>query len=616
MKRITLGLLFGLLAGAAGVNQNLRAEEAAGARPSHALSLFGDIKYGADFKHFDYVNPDAPKGGDIRRAVDGRTFDSLNPFILKGTPTGAVGLIYESLTTRSYDEPATEYGLVAEAIHYPVDYSWVEFTLRPEARWHDGAPVTPEDVIFSYRTLMDKGAPFYAYYYRNVESVEKTGPHSVRFIFDEAGNRELPLIMGQLIVLPKHYWEGRKFDEPSLEPPLGSGPYRVGEVKPGRSVSIERVPDYWGRDLPVNRGQNNFDRITYEYFRDSTVSLEAFKSGAYDFREENTAKTWATEYNFPALRSGQAVKREILHKNPTGMQAFAFNIRRGKFADRRVRRALGLAYDHEWTNKNIFFGQYTRTQSYFSNSELASTGLPSAAELTLLKPFRGELPPEVFTAVYEAPKTDGSGNNRDNLRKAMQLLREAGWTVRDGVLTHTASGEKMEFEILMLAGGMFDRVIAPFIDNLKRLGIQVRMRPVDPSQYQARMEGFDFDMIVQSFSQSTSPGNEQRDFWSSQAADRAGSRNMIGIKSAAVDALIEKIIYAKNRAELIAACRALDRVLLHSHYVIPQHHIRTSRVAYWNRFGIPKIVPDYFHGFPLTWWIDKEKDEALSESSR
>lgn len=615
MKSFILGMVLSLLLGA-GSNQGLHAEPSEEVRVSHALSLFGDVKYGAGFKHFDYVNPDAPKGGHVRRPVDGRTFDSLNPFILKGTPSGAVGLVYESLTTTSYDEPGTEYGLIAQVIRHPADYAWVEFVLRPEARWHDGKPITPEDVIFSYRTLVDKGAPFYAYYYRNVAKVEKTGPHSVRFVFDEVGNRELPLIMGQLAILPKHYWEGREFGKPSLDPPLGSGPYRVGEVKPGRSVSLERVQDYWGGGLPVNRGQNNFDRITYEYFRDATVSLEAFKSGAYDFREENTAKTWATEYDFPALRKGQVVRREILHKRPTGMQAFAFNIRRSKFADMRVRHALGLAYDHEWTNKNIFFGQYTRTQSYFSNSELASTGLPSEAELALLEPFRDRLPPEVFTQAYRAPKTDGSGNNRANLRRAMLLLRDAGWAMQDGVLTHTASGERMEFEMLMMAGGMFDRVVAPFIDNLKRLGVHVRMRPVDPAQYQQRTEEFDFDMVVQTFPQSNSPGNEQRDFWSSQAADRGGSRNMIGIKNPAVDALIDKIIYAKNRADLVTACRALDRVLLHNHYLIPQHHIRTFRVAYWDRFGIPGVIPDYYHGFPMTWWIDKEKDEALSELSR
>lgn len=616
MKKIALGLVLGFLLGAAGSGQGLHAQASGDVRAAHALSLFGDVKYGPDFKHFDYVSPDAPKGGHVRRPVDGRTFDSLNPFILKGTPSGAVGQVYESLTKGSYDEPATEYGLIAKTIRHPADYSWVEFVLRPEARWHDGRPITPEDVIFSYRTLMDKGAPFYAYYYRNVAKVEKTGPHSVKFAFDQAGNRELPQIMGQLEILPKHYWEGRKFDEPSLTPPLGSGPYRLGEVKPGRSVSLERVEDYWGRDLPVNRGQNNFDRITYEYFRDSTVSLEAFKAGAYDFRAENAAKTWATEYAFPALKKGQVIKREIANKLPNGMQGFAFNIRRGKFADRRVRQALSLAYDHEWTNKNIFFGQYTRTQSYFSNSELASAGLPSKAELALLEPFQDQLPPEVFTRVYRAPETDGSGNNRANLRKAMQLLRAAGWAMQDGVLTHTASGERMEFDILMRAGGMFDRVVAPFIDNLKRLGIKVGMRLVDPSQYQQRLEGFDFDMIIQTIPQSTSPGNEQRRFWSSQAADQAGSKNMIGIKNPAVDALIEKIIYAKNRADLVTACRALDRVLLHNNYVIPQHHIRTFRVAYWDRFGIPEVVPDYFHGFPTTWWIDKEKDEALSELSR
>lgn len=603
----TLGfLLLGFLA-----PTTIGAEEAPNVRTSHAISLFGDIKYGPDFKHFDYVDPDAPRGGHIRRGVQEQTFDSLNPFILRGTPAGAVGIIYETLTTQSFDEPATEYGLIAHSITRPADYSWVEFVLRPEARWHDGKRITPEDVIFSFETITKKGAPFYAYYYRNVVRAEKTGPNRVRFEFSEAGNRELPHIMGQLPILPEHYWESREFDEPSLEAPLGSGPYKVGEIKPGRSISFERVIDYWGRDLPVNRGAYNFDRITYEYYRDSSVALEAFKAGAFDFRSENAAKTWATEYNFPALKKGQVIKREIEHRLPTGMQAFVFNTRRAKFSDRRVRQAMGLAYDHEWTNTNIFFGQYTRTQSFFSNSDLASTGVPSDAELALLEPFREELPPEVFSQPFTAPMTDGSGNNRDNLRRAVDLLKEAGWKVQKGVLTHTASGERMDFEILMIAGGMFDRVVSPFVDNLKRLGVRVRMRPVDPAQYEQRIEDFDFDMIIRSFGQSLSPGNEQREYWSSQAADRRGSRNVIGIKNPAVDDLIEKIIYAKDRVDLITATRALDRVLLHNHYVIPQHHIRTFRVAYWNRLGIPEIIPDYHHGFPITWWVDPEKDAAL-----
>jgi microcin C transport system substrate-binding protein len=592
----------------------LLAPIAAGAEPgkvSHGLSLFGDVKYPPDFKHFEYVNPDAPKGGEVRLGALG-TFDTLNPFTLRGTPAAAAGMIYDTLMEASQDEPATEYGLVAESVEVGPDWAWVQFNLRKEARWHDGRPITPEDVIFSLETLKTKGRPFFRHYYANIVKAEKVGGNSVKFTFDEKGNRELPQITGQLPVLPKHYWEGRDFEATTLEPPLGSGPYKIAQVEPGRSITVELVPDYWGRDLPVNKGRNNIATMRYDSYRDSSVAIEAFKGHAYDFRLENAARAWATAYDFPATRDGRVVKEMIEHELPAGMQAFAFNTRRPLFQDPRVREAMGYAFDFEWSNKTLFYGQYIRTESYFANSELASRGLPSPAELKYLEPLRGRIPDEVFTKEWQAPKTDGSGNIRPQLREAQKLLQEAGWTVKDGRLVN-AKGEPFEFEFLLNAASPdFERIVAPFKQNLERLGIRCTLRSVDVSQYIKRSEEFDFDMMVDSWPESLSPGNEQRNFWSSEAADRQGSQNSIGIKDPAIDQLIDKIIYAPNREELVAATRALDRVLLWGYYVIPNWHINSFRVAYWNRFGKPRIAPKYGLGFPDTWWIDPKADEGLA----
>jgi microcin C transport system substrate-binding protein len=524
-----------------------------------------------------------------------------------------LGLVYESLTQDSLGEPSTAYGLIAQSITVPADDSWVEFTLNPKARWHDGKAITADDVVFTFNLLVEKGQPFYAQYYHNVTKALKTGPRKVKFVFDQAGNRELPMIMGQLPVLPKHYWEGRKFDAPTLEPPLGSGPYKIADVKPGRSITYERVKDYWGKDLPVNRGSYNFDRVSWEYFQDDTVELEAFKNNNFDFINENTAKTWATQYkpqNFPALKTGAVKKEEVASTRPTGMQAYVFNTRRPIFQDPRVRQAIGLAYDFEWTNKTMFYGQYARTESFFSNSELASSGMPTKNELALLKPLTGKVPDSVFKQPYKAPSTDGTGNNRGNLRKAAMLLREAGWQVRDGVLTHATSGRKLEFEILLVVPA-FERITLPFVQNLERLGIKANIRIVDPSQYKERMDRFNFDMAVESFGQSESPGNEQREFWGSEAADRPGSRNVIGIENPAIDTLIDKVIYAKDREALVTATRALDRVLLASHYVVPMYHTRVFRIAYWDKFGRPADLPGYTPGFPTIWWYDAAKAKAL-----
>lgn len=589
------------------------AQQPVSTKTVNALSLIGEPRYKSGFDHFDFVNPNAPKGGTARLSVAPGTFDSLNPYIVAGTPPQGIGLVFESLTQDSIGEPSTAYGLIAESITVPSDNSWVEYTLNPKAKWHDGKPITPEDVIFSFNTLMEKGTPFWAQYYHNVKKAEKTGPRKVKFSFDQAGNRELPMIMGQLPVLPKHYWQGRAFDKVTQDPPLGSGPYRISEVKPGRSITYERVKDYWGADLPVNKGFYNFDRITYEFFQDETVELEALKTYKFDFISENTAKTWATQYtpeSFPALKAGLVKKEELRHQNPTGMQAFAFNIRRDVFKDVRVRQALGLAFDFEWTNKNMFYGQYTRTQSFFSNSDLASSGLPSPAELALLGPLKGKVPAAVFTQPFKAPATDGTGNNRDNLRQAVALLQQAGYEIKGKVLVNKQSGKPLTFEILN-AQPAFERIMLPYVEALKKLGVEANIRTVDPAQYEQRMKDFDFDMTVETFPQSESPGNEQREFWSSAASTRTGSRNIIGIRNPAVDALIDKVIYAPDRAGLVAATRALDRVLLNNYYVIPMWHTRVFRIAWWDKFGRPAKMPAHHHGFPVIWWLDPAKDAAL-----
>lgn len=582
-------------------------------RTVNALSLIGEPKYKPGFDHFDFVNPAAPKGGTARLSVAPGTFDSLNPYIVAGTPPQGIGLVFESLTQDSIGEPSTAYGLIAESITVPSDDSWVEYTLNSKAKWHDGKPITPDDVIFSFNTLMEKGTPFWAQYYHNVKKAEKTGPRKVKFSFDQAGNRELPMIMGQLPVLPAHYWKGKDFSKVTQDPPLGSGPYRIAEVKPGRSITYERVKDYWGKDLPVNKGFYNFDRISYEFFQDETVELEALKTYKFDFISENTAKTWATQYtpeSFPALKAGLVKKEELRHQNPTGMQAFAFNIRRDVFKDVRVRHALSLAFDFEWTNRNMFYGQYTRTQSFFSNSDLASGGLPSPAELALLNPLKGKIPSAVFTQPYKAPATDGTGNNRDNLRQAVALLQQAGYEIKGKALVNKQTGKPLTFEILN-AQPAFERIMLPYVEALKRLGIDANIRSVDPAQYEQRMKDFDFDMTVETFPQSESPGNEQREFWSTAAATRPGSRNIIGIRNPAVDALIDKVIYAPDRAGLVAATRALDRVLLNNHYVIPMWHTRVFRIAWWDKFGRPAKMPAHHHGFPVIWWLDPAKDAAL-----
>ena len=577
---------------------------------THGLALHGEPRYDAGFQHFDYVNPVAPKGGTIRLAAQG-TFDSFHEFIPKGNAADGLGLLYDQLFVNSADEPFTAYGLIAQCIEIPEDRSWVVFTLRPDARWHDGRPITADDVIWTFETLITKGPPSFRFYYASVAGAEKLDEHRVRFTFKEKGNRELPLIIGQMSVLPRHYWRNRDFSRTTLTPPLGSGPYRIVSFEPGRNVVFERVPDYWGADLPVHRGQYNFHRIRYDYYRDATVIREALKAGEIDYRLENQAKAWAMDYDVRAVRQGWLIKEAVPHGRPAGMQAFVMNTRRPVFADRKVRQAISLAMDFEWINENLFFGQYTRTQSYFANSELAATGLPSDDELAILEPHRQRLPTDVFTTPYRAPATDGSGWTRENLLRAAALLHEAGWVIRDMKRVRAKTGEPLAFEILLVSN-QFERIVLPFARNLKRLGIAVSVRLVDSSQYINRLRAFDFDMFVGVWGQSDSPGNEQRNYWSSASAHSPAARNFAGIRDKVVDELIELLIKSPDRPALVTRTRALDRVLLHGHYVVPNWHHTADRLLYWNKFSRPEHTAP--SGISLhRWWYDEGKAARLVE---
>ena len=561
----------------------------------------------ADFKAFPWVNPDAPKGGEVRLASIG-SFDSFNPFIVRGTPAMPVERVWDTLLQVNPDEPAAAYGLLAKDVQIAPDRMWVAFDLRPEARFHDNTPVTADDVVWTFQSLRDQGRPFFRAYYADVADAVAEGPERVVFHFKSNQNRELPLILGEMPVLPKHWWQGRDFSKPLSDPPLGSGPYRVGQVDMGRTLTMERVPDYWAANLPVARGLNNFDRITTEYFRDSTVAMEAFKAGQIDFREENISKTWATGYDFPAVQKGLVKKEEIHHQLDTGMQGFAMNLRRPIFANRQVRQALAIAFDFEWMNKNLFYGAYTRTLSYFSNSQLAATGLPQGDELALLEPYRAQLPPELFTTPYALPITDGSGNNRAQLRQALGLLKQAGWDVKQRKLVD-ASGNQMKFTIL-LPDPSYERATLPYVQSLDKLGIAADVRTVDPSQYQHLIDNFDYDMTMITLPEGDVPGNEQRDYWSCDAAKSQGSSNVMGICSPAVDALVEKIIAATDWKQLLAATHALDRVLLWGWYVVPNWHIDSNRIAYWDKFGRPDKTMRTGYDFD-DWWIVPGREAAL-----
>jgi microcin C transport system substrate-binding protein len=616
MRAIALLFLFGLAA------SPTFADDAAVTR-SNAIAILAKPALPEDFPYFPYVNPNAPKGGEVTLASIG-TYDSFNPFILRGTATGGlasswvvlpggsgsgstVGHVWESLVTASADETATAYGHLAGTVELPADKMWVAFELRPEAKFSDGVPVTAEDVAWTYRTLLEKGRPSFRIQMADVKDVAVEGPRRVVFHFKSNENRELPLILGGLPVLPKHFFDGRDFTKPLTDPPIGSGPYRIANFELGRSVTYERRPDWWAANLPTGKGTNNFDRVHMEYFRDSTVAMEAFKAGQIDLRSENISKNWATAYDFPAVQRGLVVKKEFHHHLPTGMQGYAMNTRRPIFADPLVRQAIAWVFDFEWANKNLFYGSYTRTLSYFSNSDLASSGIPQGDELKLLEPYRKELPPALFTQPFRLPVTDGSGNNREQLREALTLLQKAGWSVKDRKLVDK-NGQPMSFTILLDEPSL-ERVALPYVQSLQKIGIDARVRTVDPAQYQHLTDDFDFDMIMMIYPESDVPGNELRDYFTCAAAKAQGSFNAPGVCDPAVDALVEKIVTAQDRDTLNTAAHALDRVLLWSWYLVPNWDSRTFHVAYWDRFGYPdKPIREGFN-FD-TWWVDPAKAAA------
>jgi len=586
----------------------------------HALSLFGDVKYPVDFKHFDYVNPNAPKDGVVRMFELG-TFDNFNIVVdgVKGSLANGASLIFETLTTRSLDEPSTSYGLLAEAAAYPDDFSYVIYRLRGAARWHDGKPVTPNDVIFSFDALK-KNSPMYSAYYQRIVKCEQVGDREVKFSFDAPGNRELPSIAGELPVLPRHWWEGndsqgRKRDvtATTLEIPLASGPYHIKEFVAGRSVVLERVADYWGKDVAVSVGQNNFDQIRFEFFRDDTVGREAFKGDQLDWFAERSGKQWSTAYDFPAVSEKRVIKEKFPDLSSGRMQGFAFNLRRPLFADVRVRRAFNYAYDWEESDRQLSNGEYHRDGSYFDGlADFMATGLPEGRELQILETVRDKVPAELFTTPYANPVGGNAEASRNNLREAARLLKEAGFEVRDRQLIDPA-GKSVSVEFLCQDQGD-ERGVLFYKPYLERLGMTVNVRTVDSVQYQNRLRNFDFDITTAVWTQSLSPGNEQRDFFGSAAADRPGSRNLVGIKNPALDALIDRIIFAKDRAELVATCKALDRVLLWNCYVVPQFSGGFQRAARWDRFSHPDPLPKYgLSGFPTLWWWDADKAAKIGK---
>ncbi len=596
---------------------------------TNAIAVLGKPALPPDFPYFPYVNPNAPKGGDVRLAWVG-TFDDFNPFILRGTaPLGEVGAwvilpggsgsgatvghVWESLLTSSADEGDAAYGHLAQTIEMPQSRLWVAFDINPLAKFSDGTPVTAEDVAWTYNTLMTQGRPANRVQFADVKDVEVTGERRVVFHFKSNENRELPLMVGGLPVLPKHFFVGRDFSRPLTDAPIGSGPYRIASFDMGRDMVFERNPDWWARDLPTGKGTNNFDRVRIDYYRDLTVALEAFKAGQVDLRSENTAQRWATAYDFPAVQKGLVIKHDFHHHLPGGLQGWAMNTRRPVFSNPLVRHAIGLAYDFEWANKNLFYGDYVRSKSYFDNSDLASSGIPEGNELKLLEPFRKELPPDLFTKPFTVSVTDGSGNNREQLAEALVLLKQAGWEVKNRKLVN-ASGEQMTFTIL-LSDPSYERVALPYVQDIERLGIDVRVRTVDPAQYEHLMDDYDFDMTLWIYPESEVPGNELRDYFSCAAAKAKGSSNAPGICDPAVDAMIEKVVTASDKPTLLSAAHALDRVLLWSWYMVPNYGNQKFHIAWWDRFGYPdKPIRDGFN-FD-TWWVDPAKAAATDAARR
>lgn len=577
----------------------------------HGLALYDEPALDADFAYFPYVNPDAPRGGTLTQAAVGGSFDSTNPFIIRGTPAAGLSEIYDTLVEGNPDEPFSVYGLLAEGMRLDPERTWIEFDLRPEARFHDGEPVTAHDVVYSFELLTEQGNPFYGSYYADVEAVTALDDRTVRFDFADVHSRELPLIVGQLPVLPKHYWEARDFTAPTLAAHPGSGPYRIAEVDPGRRIVYARDPDYWGRDLPVKRGRHNIDRLVYDYYRDRDIAWEAFKAGVLDYRIDARAATWAIGYDFPAYRDGLVRRLAVPDGQPARMQAFVFNLRRDKFADPRVREALSLTFDFPWLNANLFFDAYRRTESVFQNSEMAAEGLPGGDELALLEEFRDRLPERLF---QEPVPIDHPVELRERLRLAFDLLQEAGYEVERGRLVHGETGQPLTVEVLLFDTGM-ERVTQPMLRNMARLGVQGRIRIVDINQYLNRLRSFDFDMTVGQFPQSNNPGNEQRDFWTSAAAETPQSRNLMGLADPVVDELVDRLIRADSRETLNVTARALDRVLLWNFPMIPHYHSGETRIAIWDKFGWPEPFPRY--GMDLAaWWVDAEREAEINQRLR
>jgi microcin C transport system substrate-binding protein len=568
--------------------------------PTHALTLYGEPKYKADFDHVDYVRVDAPKGGTIKQYEMG-SFDSLNAFIIKGVKAPGINMIYESLMTPSLDEPQSMYPRIARSVEVAADKRSVTFTLNKNARWHDGKNITAEDVIFSFYTLKEKGDPTFALSYKPIDKVTAED-NTVTFHFVDGEIRELPFIVASMPILPKHYYATHDFEKTTLEAPLGSGPYKIGSVDAGRSITYERVKNWWGADLPINKGQYNFDVIRYDMYRDENVSLEAFKAGEYDFRREYIARNWANGYQSPALEKGKFIKREMMHNIPQGMQAFVFNLRKEKFADRRVREAVNLAMDFEWLNKTLFYNAYLRNTSFFGSTPFAADTLPDTREKALLDPFADLLAPDIFTKIPMQPVGDGSGQSRTNLLKAQELLNAAGYVVKEGKRIDPATGKPMEIEFLLRQPSL-ERVIGAMRKNLERLGISSSIRRVDDAQYQQRLNGFDFDMVSVWLNNGVFfPGNEQMLYWHSSQAMVKGANNIVGLQHKAVDALLEKLVAAKNLEELTPPAKALDRVLLTENVVVPHWHSQSFRIAYWDKFGLPKTPPLYDIGLN-TWWM-------------
>ena len=579
--------------------------------PKHGLSAFGELKYPADFKHFEWVNPDAPKGGRLATigTVPRTNFDSFNNFILKGDPAQGLEYVFDSLMARAHDEPDAVYGLVAHTAEVAADRGAVTFRLRPEARFADGSALTADDAVFTFDALKEKGHPLYRVQLQDVTKAEALDARTVRYTFTGTQTRDLPLVAATLPILSKAYYASREFDQTTLDPPLGSGPYRLADYKQGAFVSFKRREDYWAKDLPVNRGRFNFDELRFEYYRDRTAALESFKAGAFDLREEFTARDWSTAYDIPAVKEGRLNLLVLPDESPSGAQGFFLNTRRPKLADIRVRKALDYAFDFEWTNKNIFYGLYTRTVSFFENSDMKAVGKPSPAELALLEPLRGQLPAEVFDEPYQSPASDGSGQDRKLLREAGRLLGEAGWQVKDGKRVN-AKGEVLELEFL-ITDPSTERILAAYVKNLQAIGVQTSIRRIDPAQYERRVKSFDFDVVTTRYALRLTPGVEVRTFWSSETARTDGSYNLAGISHPAIDALIGKVTQASSREELKTATRALDRVLRAGHYWVPHWYRPFHYIATWDKFGRPAVKPRYERGIIHTWWYDAEKAAKL-----